>query len=307
MNEWSFETKENESGLTLVRGTTGNTAAAVPDTIDGLPVTEIGRHAFSEGNEALEVLTLPATVRRLGDYAFFGCGNLRELRMSDSVELWGGGVFTNCRDLCRLDLTMTGPRFGAAMAAFAQELSGELEISVHYTDGREAMIVLPEYVEYSEERSGSHQVFFSYEIQGAGYTYHHCFEKRQLNFRIYDKLWDDLLRRAYDPGAALRLALARLRRPVDLSPSASDKYSSFIKKRAGEAILALTEAPDAGGLAFVLDLVAPAPGAPVPTDLPQAVAAALALAREQRKTEATALLLQFNNQYLSAKDRSFDL
>ncbi len=299
MDVWELTTAENGTGLTIVKAAASDSAAVLPDEVNGVSVTEIGSHAFSEGCGAIEELTLPRTVTRLGDYAFFGCRSLRKLRIHDSIEYWGGGEFANCRDLRSLDLIMCGPRFGPSLSAFAQELSAELEITVRYTDGRLAKIILPEYFEFSEERSGNHQVFFNYEIQGVGYTYHHCFEKRQLNFKIYDKLWPDLLRRSYDVRAALRLALTRLRWPEGLSADAAGNYTEFVRKHAGEAVLALTEASDSEGLAFALRLTAPLP--------PEALAPALELARTQKKTEATALLLQFSKGSSAGYDKTFDL
>lgn len=50
----------------------------IPETIDGLPVTEIGDWAFY-GCRKLKGVTIPASVTRIGDSAFKGCGGLRSM------------------------------------------------------------------------------------------------------------------------------------------------------------------------------------------------------------------------------------
>ena len=65
----------------------------IPDTINGYPVTEIGDQAFYE--QALTgCLTLPETLVRIGEYAFFGCTGLTgELVLPDSIKEIGEQAF----------------------------------------------------------------------------------------------------------------------------------------------------------------------------------------------------------------------
>ncbi len=48
----------------------------IPDVYQELPVTEIGEAAFA-GNEHIEAVAIPKTLRSIGDRAFVGCHNLR--------------------------------------------------------------------------------------------------------------------------------------------------------------------------------------------------------------------------------------
>ena len=50
----------------------------IPDSIDGMPVTEIGDEAFLN-NSALTSITVPQTVERIGARAFKGCTRLQEM------------------------------------------------------------------------------------------------------------------------------------------------------------------------------------------------------------------------------------
>ena len=75
----------------------------IPDTIEGLPVTELDTYTFSqtvrrreqppaeyEGEpemcgEALEELTLPEHLEKVGAYAFYNCFHLKKLSCCSTV------------------------------------------------------------------------------------------------------------------------------------------------------------------------------------------------------------------------------
>ena len=62
-------------------------------------VTRIGDAAF--GLTPLDSFTTPATLETLGDYAFSGCTDLKEVEFTRPVIL-GKGAFRNCRNLIRV-------------------------------------------------------------------------------------------------------------------------------------------------------------------------------------------------------------
>ena len=57
----------------------------VPDTIEGLPVRSIGKHAFA-GRKDLQEAVLPPSVKRLSLFAFHNCADLRRMSLYDSAE-----------------------------------------------------------------------------------------------------------------------------------------------------------------------------------------------------------------------------
>lgn len=57
----------------------------IPSTIEGKPVTEIGGSAFS-GCLSLEEVTIPDTVKTIGEFAFLDCQNLKKVKMSKNVK-----------------------------------------------------------------------------------------------------------------------------------------------------------------------------------------------------------------------------
>ena len=50
------------------------------------------------GNEVEEIV-LPDSLREIGRYIFYGCGNLKKLEFSDSLMQIGCGAFTGCHAL----------------------------------------------------------------------------------------------------------------------------------------------------------------------------------------------------------------
>ena len=97
----------------------------VPDTVDGLPVVEIGPYCFADravtggalwpadsadthevtGNFVQEV-TLPDTVRVIDSAAFYNCRKLRRIRLGKAADSFGSDLFTNCRSLEVLELQL---------------------------------------------------------------------------------------------------------------------------------------------------------------------------------------------------------
>ena len=61
-------------------------------------VTKIEDLQFA-GNDGLEKLFIPDSVREIGNYAFMNCYSLREIRMPHSADRIGAGLFQNCWQL----------------------------------------------------------------------------------------------------------------------------------------------------------------------------------------------------------------
>lgn len=101
-----------------------DTTLSIPPRIDGIPVTTIGRYAFSEQYtlwgpliipDSITViedyafsnmrnlhynLTIPESITSIGDYAFYGCENLSgDLTIPGSVKSIGNHAFDNCPNL----------------------------------------------------------------------------------------------------------------------------------------------------------------------------------------------------------------
>lgn len=305
-------------GVTVARVETADRHVVLPETVWGLPVTAVGDHAFSPGaretegelvcvncgsvreleadNGKIESVTLPDTLVSVGDYAFYNCFGLRELRLRGSVLDWGGSALMNCSLLDTFHIRLVDDR-AEVLCYFADELSRELDATLVYPDGETARLIFPDYREDYVENSPAHH--FDYTIYGAGYPYHHVFRQKALDLRSFDELWPGLLATEHDENCALRLAWFRLRHPRGLSPEAGEAYRRYLRDRAGEALDWLLTKRDTRGVAWFLSWAGPDR---------EILRAACGRARRLEAAEAVALLLEEEHRRCpGGRSRTFDL
>lgn len=63
----------------------------------------IHRHAFAK-NQYIKSITIPGSVKEIGDYAFARCESLSEVNIEDGVQVLGEGVFQDCTSIKRIVL-----------------------------------------------------------------------------------------------------------------------------------------------------------------------------------------------------------
>ena len=320
VSHWKLVIRREETGITILRAVTCQREAILPDSLFGLPVTALGNHALAPAaqaaageevrvtcgpvpedagwnNRQLRQLTLPAPLRRVGDYALLNCESVKSLRLHDGIVFWGGGSLMNCRALDTFHLTRTGEDQGESLAYFADELSRELDVTIQRADGQMARLIFPDYLEVYEENCPAHH--FDYNICGAGYPYHHCFRQKRLHLKDYDELWPGYLRMEHERDTALRLAWWRLRYPLELTEKAETAYLAYLRTHIVQAVDWLLAERDTAGLAFLLDRTEPDKAA---------LAAACAQARGQGAAEALALLLEEQHRRFPAgAEKTFEL
>jgi hypothetical protein len=86
------------NGTITITGYTGPGAvAAIPSTINGLPVTSTGNSAFS--GASLTSVTIPDSVTNIGNYAFGGCCRLASITIGNRVTSIGESAFNACHSL----------------------------------------------------------------------------------------------------------------------------------------------------------------------------------------------------------------
>ncbi len=73
------------------------TVMVVPDTINGIEVQEIGDYCYM-GNQTVETIILPDTVKQIDAYAFANCPNLKKV-IAPGVEYCGRYAFYDCPNL----------------------------------------------------------------------------------------------------------------------------------------------------------------------------------------------------------------
>ncbi|MBR6553965.1 MAG: leucine-rich repeat domain-containing protein [Clostridia bacterium] len=88
-------------GEAILLGYKGNDKElTLPATLGGKPVTEIWQNAFSMlgdvRGESMDKVVIPEGVKRIGEMAFFECGELSSVVLPDSLEFIGDGAFSGC-------------------------------------------------------------------------------------------------------------------------------------------------------------------------------------------------------------------
>src|SRR5208282_2345888 len=91
-----FTYTTNDDNTITITGYTGSGGdVTIPDTINGLPVTSIGRAAFWFCTSLTDV-TIPNSVTSIGDYAFYNCTSLASVIIGTNVTSIGSYAFIYC-------------------------------------------------------------------------------------------------------------------------------------------------------------------------------------------------------------------
>ena len=216
-------------GARLLRLLGDTPCPAVPGTIEGLPVAELGPYCFADrpvrpgarrtGDDTHEItgnfveeVTLPDTVRVLDSAAFYNCRRLRRVTLGPGVEGFGSDLFTNCRQLqtFRLRAAADAPTglkklLGAVSADITVELDG-------------AQLFYPEYSEFLDENTPAH--IFNHSIEGEGYRMRQCFTPGgAVDYAAFDASFAQACV-GESEDKLCRLALGRLVQPFGLGDDA---------------------------------------------------------------------------------------
>ena len=197
------------------------------------------------GNDVEEIV-FPDTLKEIGRYIFYGCGNLKKLELSDSLMQIGCGAFTGCHALEKLTVHMKqGKKSGI------KEMLGEMwqRINVNFLyeyeeDGieksdimhrrenkSEARLVFPEHYDEAVENTPARFLFT--DDHGSGCFYRQCFYDKELNYQEYDRLFEMAV--AMDKLEVLvDMSFGRLEFPYELTGKARENYREYIRKNLGD-------------------------------------------------------------------------
>ena len=91
-----------ENGEITITGSNPKAASAeIPATINGKPVTAIGDYAFN--GSSISSVTIPDSVRTIGNYTFTMCSNLKSVTLPESIEYIGIRAFELCSSLSEVN------------------------------------------------------------------------------------------------------------------------------------------------------------------------------------------------------------
>ena len=184
----------------------------------------------------LRAVILPDALAAIGNYAFYGCDNLKTVSFPASIRRIGSGLFNSCPALSVLvfrQAVSAAPSAPPATPALLQEVlrtvNHEVEVRLQDPSGQDAVrLLFPEYYEEPKENTPARIIEIIW--HGTGYQYRQCFLQRKLQYSQYDSLLP-----ASDaqemPQTLVRLCLDRLITPAELSRVHLESYVSCLRKR----------------------------------------------------------------------------
>ena len=117
-------------------------------------------------------------------------------------------------------------------------------------DERECLLFFPGYVDKVREDTMARQLHDT--IEGCGYSYRQTVGRRQIDFRLYDQLFE---RAIYDAKeTAVYIALGRLRYPLALLSKAEEAYRVFLEREDCFSVHLLLMDKEMEWLRFYLEL-----------------------------------------------------
>lgn len=241
--EKGFEFTEKNGGASVTRPLAPGAVCVVPETLGGMPVTELADRAFAE--QTIKEIYLPKSLRRIGRYGFYNCEALRSIHFYSETREIGGGIFNGCRNIQEISIYMEKDE-KSALKDFVTEIADRVMVHYLFTDEngetREAArLIFPEYYDESIENTPARNL--SFKIHGSGQKYRYCFGDRKLQFDRYDKMFsEEIEEEALE--AASEVALNRLRFPYALAESAKKRYEEFLMKNLFRVLLANLKQPE---------------------------------------------------------------
>ena len=253
-------------GARLLRLLGDTPCPAVPGTIEGLPVAELGPYCFADrpvrpgarrtGDDAHEItgnfveeVTLPDTVRVLHSAAFYNCRKLRRISLGAAVESLGSDLFTNCRCLQVFRLR-AAPDAATGLKKLLGAVSADITVEL---DG--ARLFYPEYSEFLDENTPAH--IFNHSIEGEGYRMRQCFTPGgAVDFAAFDASFlQACVGESED--TLCRLALGRLVQPFALGEDARADYELYLTAHPAPAFRLAIDTRDEAALRLLVALGLP--------------------------------------------------
>ncbi|WP_022774926.1 leucine-rich repeat protein [Butyrivibrio sp. AE2015] len=247
------ESRKDSHKFIVITGYEGSVRElVVPEEIDGYVVEAIGNHAFS-GRDDIESVVLPNTIKTLYGFAFHNCRKLRKISLFDSIDDYYDGVCRQCDSLSDIEI-----RIERNWYEVIRNFLADNDKTLRFLTKRDeftSCLVFPEYVYDFSENTMARTIQFS--IGGSGMIYRECVDRKNVNYREYDKLFE----KAVIDGNAVSedIAIGRVLFPYELAEGYKEKYESFIKKNGKSIVERLIKNIESSGeyAAFDADEVSP--------------------------------------------------
>ena len=321
--QFYWEKKDGEN-IKILRVFGESEEAVIPDTIEGYAVTETGDYCLATsahlkteyehtvciydtekktwqkmpadsadwsmrlvelGGERLKKLTLPDTVHKIGNYAFYNCNALETLEIGKYLEEIGSDAFMNCKKfhflMIRCDVFE-----GSGAKQILSRISADMEVTFA-GEGRQTAVFYPEYYESYDEIAPAH--IFGRSIEGEGFRARQCFKEGIPDLSQYDLIFPKACAEE-KKSTLLHILSLRLRYPVSLTEEAKERYVKYLKEQESYMIPKLVEQKNMEMITFFCENGWITQGA---------VKAGLEQASRMEWAEGTAELLRLKSQYFT--------
>ena len=181
----------------------------------------------------LRAVVLPDALAAIGNYAFYGCDNLKTVSFPASIRRIGSGLFNSCPALSvlvfRQAVSAAPPATPALLQEVLRTVNHEVEVRLQDPSGQDAVrLLFPEYYEEPKENTPARIIEIIW--HGTGYQYRQCFLQRKLQYSQYDSLLPSADAQEM-PQTLVRLCLDRLITPAELSRVHLESYVSCLRKQ----------------------------------------------------------------------------
>jgi hypothetical protein len=230
------EHKKDKHRFIEITGFEGSvTDLVIPEELEGIPETEglkveaVGNHSFS-GRQDLVSVSLPESIKTIYGFAFHNCRKLKKISLYDSIDDYYDGVCRQCDSLSDIDITINREWF-EVIRNFLADSDRTLRFLVR-AGTEKSCLTFPEYTYDFNENTMARTIQFS--IAGSGMFYRECVDRRSINYREYDKLFE---KARIDGGEiAEDIAIGRLLFPVSLEDGPRLKYEQYVRDN-GKSVL----------------------------------------------------------------------
>lgn len=140
--EFSYATYKGAVTITKYQGADAD--VTIPATIDGLPVTSIGKDAFNgwlqHACTSLTNVVIPESVTSIGDNAFYYCVNLPAIKIGRNVTRIGYLPFRRCNKMTAITVDPLNPEYSSVDGVLFDKKQTTL---LHYPGGKTEPFVIP--------------------------------------------------------------------------------------------------------------------------------------------------------------------
>ncbi len=182
-----------DGGITVSKYNGTDTHVAIPEEIDGKPVTVIGANAFKD-NANLQIIRLPQSLESIGESAFEGCKYISGIVIPENVTSIGARAFANCLQFKYIQVSTKLAAVGeSAFEGCHADLAGnEWVYGVLYT-GTEEEFAAIDIAEGNELFADSVKIFEYVPDPTGYYLYRYGWDENSATIQLYLGFEEDVV------------------------------------------------------------------------------------------------------------------